>query len=89
MRVNVRVYPASVRTDVGGRYGTSDPPTLIVRVTAPAIDGRANAAVIRAIARAFAVKGSEVSLIAGSSNRNKVVEVKRGDLATLTALLSS
>jgi hypothetical protein len=88
MRVNLRVYPASVRTEVGGRYGTSEPPSLIVRVTAPAVDGRANAAVVEAMAQAFALKRSEVTLVTGSSNRNKVVELRRGDLATLTALLT-
>jgi uncharacterized protein (TIGR00251 family) len=88
MRVNLRVYPASVRTEVGGRYGTSEPPRLIVRVTAPAVDGRANAAVVEAMAQAFALKRSEVTLVTGSSNRNKVVELRRGDLATLTALLT-
>jgi uncharacterized protein len=56
MRVNVRVYPGARRTTVGGRYGTSEPPILIVRVGAPATGGRANAAVIDAMAIAFAVK---------------------------------
>jgi hypothetical protein len=85
--VNVRVYPAARRTRVGGRYGTTDPPVLIVRVNAPATDGRANAAVIEAMALAFAVKPREVALVAGDSSRNKIVSVTGGDPATLSALL--
>jgi uncharacterized protein (TIGR00251 family) len=87
MRVNVRVYPAARRTIVGGRYGTADPPVLIVRVNAPAVDGRANAAVIAAMADAFAVKPREIELVAGGSNRNKIIEVPGADAATLAALL--
>jgi hypothetical protein len=85
--MNVRVHPAARRTKVGGRYGTSEPPVLIVRVNAPATDGRANAAVIEALALAFAVKPREVHLVAGQSSRNKVVEVAGADPTTLTALL--
>jgi uncharacterized protein len=85
--VNLRVYAAARRTQVGGRYGTGDPPVLIVRVNAPAIDGRANAAVLKAMARAFAVRPREVHLVAGDSSRNKIIEVAGADPAALTALL--
>jgi uncharacterized protein YggU (UPF0235/DUF167 family) len=88
VRVNVRVYPAAHKTKVGGRYGSGDPPVLIVRVTAPAVDGRANAALIEAMAVAFAVKPKEVSLIVGGSSRSKVLSVEGADPATLAALLN-
>jgi uncharacterized protein (TIGR00251 family) len=87
VRVNVRVYPAARRTTVGGRYGTSEPPVLIVRVGAPATDGRANAAVVEAMAIAFAVKPREVNLITGESSRNKTVEIAGADSAVLAELL--
>jgi uncharacterized protein YggU (UPF0235/DUF167 family) len=88
MRVSVRVAPGSSRTEVGGRYGTTDPPVLIVRVHAPAVDGKANVAVTEAVAIAFEVKRSAVRLIAGRASRNKVIEVRGGDPATLTSLLT-
>jgi uncharacterized protein len=87
MRVSVRVYPGSRRTGVGGRYGTSKPPVLVVRVTAPAIDGRATIAVIEALATAFRVNRNNVSVVAGNSSRNKIVEVLDADPAVLASLL--
>jgi uncharacterized protein YggU (UPF0235/DUF167 family) len=87
MRVNVRVYPAAGRTEVGGRYGTKDPPVLIVRVHARAVDGRANKAVIEAVALAFGVTRRGVDLIAGRSSRNKALEVTGADQAALAFLL--
>jgi hypothetical protein len=37
MRIVVRVYPGAPATKVGGRYGDSEPPVLIVRVAAHAV----------------------------------------------------
>jgi uncharacterized protein len=88
MPVHVRVIPASSRTEVGGRYGASDPPTLVVRVTAPAVDGRANVAAVEALADAFAVKEILVTLTAAHSSRNKVFETIGGDRAVLADLLA-
>ena len=49
MRLTVRVHPGARGDEVGGRYGTGEPPVLIVRVAAPARDGQANE---RLVARA-------------------------------------
>jgi uncharacterized protein (TIGR00251 family) len=87
MRVNVRVYPAAARTEVGGRYGTADPPVLIVRVKAPAVDGRANLAVIEVVAKAFGVRRREVDIVSGRASRTKTVEVTGADPAVLALLL--
>jgi uncharacterized protein len=88
MRVSVRVSPGSSHTEVGGRYGTTDPPVLIVRVQAPAVDGKANVAVERALASAFEVQRSAVRLLAGRAGRTKVIEVDGADPKRLHALLT-
>jgi uncharacterized protein (TIGR00251 family) len=75
MRVVVRVTPGASRTRVGGRYGDSDPPVLTVRVTAPAVDGKANAATIQALAAAFGVPRQSVRIVAGERTRIKTIEV--------------
>jgi uncharacterized protein len=71
MRVAVRVKPGSSRTLVGGDHDG----TLVVRVTARAVDGKATEAVLRALADALGVRRSEVSLVSGASSRTKVVDV--------------
>jgi len=89
LRVVVRVRPGSSRTSVGGRHGEAEPPVLLVRVTAPPVDGRANAAVCRALADAFGVRTSAVSLVSGAAARTKVLEIAGGDPVRLRALLRS
>jgi uncharacterized protein (TIGR00251 family) len=73
----IRVKPGASRTRVGGSYG--DPPALVVAVNAPAVDGRANDAVLRALADALGVRGSDVQIIGGHASRSKVVRVE-GDV---------
>jgi uncharacterized protein YggU (UPF0235/DUF167 family) len=87
MRIVVRVYPGAPATKVGGRYGDSEPPVLIVRVAARAVDGKANIATVRAIADALDVRRSHVRIVAGQRARTKVVEVESANLNLVAALL--
>ena len=84
MRVTVRVRPGSARPGVGGQHDGA----LVVRVSAPAVDGRATEAALRAIAAAFGVRRRAVTLIAGAASRTKIVEVAGADPVDLDRLLS-
>jgi uncharacterized protein YggU (UPF0235/DUF167 family) len=48
---------------------------LKLRVTAPPVDGAANAAVARLLARALGVSPSSISVVKGRQAREKIVEV--------------
>jgi uncharacterized protein len=48
---------------------------LIVRVMAPPVDGRANDAVCRLLARARGVRASDVTMLRGERTRDKVVAI--------------
>jgi uncharacterized protein YggU (UPF0235/DUF167 family) len=71
VRVAIRVRPGASRTRVGGRYGDR----LVVAVGARAVDGAATQAALAALARALGVRRRDVSLVAGATSRDKVVEV--------------
>ena len=70
--IRVRVVPRAKRNELAGERAGA----LLVRVTAPPVDGKANAAVCRLIARAAGVPQSRVSVVRGASARDKVVRVE-------------
>ena len=83
MTVDVQVVPRASRVAVGPAVGDR----LRVAVTAPPVDGAANAAVIDALARAFGVRRAAVRIVRGETGRRKTVDIEGGDPATLQALL--
>jgi uncharacterized protein YggU (UPF0235/DUF167 family) len=88
MRLTVRVKPGSSRTAVGGRFGAAEPPVLLVAVAAPAADGRANEALLAALAAAFGLRRSAVRLVSGATSRTKVVDAHGADPRVLGTLLT-
>ncbi|HET9139364.1 DUF167 domain-containing protein [Actinophytocola sp.] len=74
-RFAVRVRPGAGRTTVGGRWPAATGDALIVVVSAPAVDGRANEAVRRALAEAFGVRRAQVAIVRGERSRDKLIAV--------------
>lgn len=92
MRIRIRVQPGARRTAVGGRWdGPADAPgpALVVAVSAPAVDGRANAAVCAALAGALGIRARQVRIVRGLRSRDKSVEIDDAppDLADRLAAL--
>ncbi len=71
MRFAIRVKPGAKKNAVGGRHGDA----LVVAVTAPPVEGKANEAVRKALATAFGVRRQDVVIVAGEKGRDKVVEL--------------
>lgn len=67
---------------MGGRHG--DDNVLVVAVTARAVDGKATEAALRAVAEAFGVRRGNVTLVTGTTSRDKLLEID-GDAAGLAA----
>lgn len=88
VRLTVRVHPGARTDEVGGRYGTDEPPVLIVRIAAPARGGRANQRLVRVLASALGVPPRAVTIVAGARGRTKVVEVSGADPAVGDRLLA-
>jgi uncharacterized protein len=80
--LEIRVRPNSSRNKVGGSAG--DPPRLVVAVQAPAVDGKANAAVIKELANAFNLRARDFTIVYGELGRDKRLLVN-GDTELLQA----
>jgi uncharacterized protein (TIGR00251 family) len=73
MKIKVKVKPNS-KTEELSREGDS----FIVNVKEPPKEGKANQAVIKLLAEHFGVPQSQVRILNGLKNRNKVIEVVEG-----------
>jgi uncharacterized protein YggU (UPF0235/DUF167 family) len=58
---------------------------LRARVAAPAVEGAANAALVRLLAEALEIPRSRIRIAAGAGSRRKLLEVDGLDAATLAA----
>ena len=67
--LEIRVRPNASRNKVGGTAG--DPPRLVVAVQAPAVDGKANVAVIKELASAFGLRVRDFTIVHGELSRDK------------------
>lgn len=79
---DVLVQPRASRVKLGPVHDNR----LKVAVTAPPVDGEANAAVIDAIAKALGVARGAVEVVAGASSRRKTVRVAGVTRAAVEAL---
>lgn len=71
MKFTVRVTPNAKRDEVlGWKDGV-----LRVKVNAPPVDGKANAALINLLAEALNISTSAITIIAGVAARSKVIEL--------------
>lgn len=84
VRLRVRLTPRAGRDEVTLLSDGS----LAVRVTAPPVDGRANAALERAVARALGIAPSRVTLVRGARSREKTLLVDGLDEQGVRARLS-
>ena len=71
-RLRIRVSPGARRTELVGRQGEA----WKVRVAAPPERGRANDAVLKLLAERLRISPAELTLVAGRSGRDKVVELR-------------
>jgi uncharacterized protein (TIGR00251 family) len=82
-QLRIRLQPRARRDEVvGEREGA-----VLVRVTAPPVDGKANEALCRLIAKKAGVAPSRVRVIRGHTARDKTLDVEGVDIAALRAAI--
>jgi uncharacterized protein len=75
MLVRVRVRPGASRTAVLGRAALADGLSLLVAVSAPPEDGKANAALIQLLAKTWRVPKTSITVTSGVTARTKMLHV--------------
>jgi uncharacterized protein (TIGR00251 family) len=77
----VKVHPRAKKNAITGQVGEA----LKLSITAPPVDGKANAACIDFFAKLLRVPHASVTIASGHSSRNKVVHVSRMSAAEVKA----
>jgi uncharacterized protein (TIGR00251 family) len=68
----VRAQPGAKKTGIVGVYGEGAEARLKIAVQAPAVEGRANSALVEFLAEVFGVGKRDVELVSGELSRSKV-----------------
>ena len=71
VRLSVRVQPRAARNEIAGAYGDG----IKVRLVAPPVEGAANDALVKFLARALDIPANAITIVAGASSRSKIVQL--------------
>ena len=86
-RVSLKVTPGAGRDDVRGiEVDAADRPYLAVRVSAPPEAGKANAALIRLLARRWRIARRDLAVVSGAASRRKVLQIQGAPDALIARL---
>ena len=69
--LTLHIQPGAKKTEVAGQYGDA----LKIRLAAPPVDGKANAALLGFVAERLGLAKSALIIKSGQTSRRKVLEV--------------
>ena len=72
MKINITIKPNSKK---GPEITTQSDGSLIIYVREIAVEGKANEALIRLLAKHFEVAKTRISIVSGHTSRSKVIEI--------------
>ena len=73
MELEVKVTPSAQKNTI---HKNQDGTGLKVYLTAPALDGKANKALIEVLAEYYQVRKSQIEIIKGLKSRHKIIIIK-------------
>jgi len=82
LTLTVHVQPNAKTSALAGRHGDA----LKIRLAAPAVEGRANAALIDFLHQWFNLPAANITIKHGARGRRKTVEIVNPDPRTITLL---
>ena len=71
----VRVVPRASKSEIVGAFDGA----LKVRLSAPPVDGAANAELVKVLAKHFGVARSDVVIVGGQTSKTKQVKIPAGE----------
>ena len=71
--INIRVLPRSSCNEVAGKMSNG---TLKVKLTTPPINGEANKALLKLLAKHFNIPKSKIKIAKGLTNKNKIIQIE-------------
>jgi uncharacterized protein (TIGR00251 family) len=69
--LTLHIQPGARKTEIAGLHGDA----LKIRLAAPPVDGKANAALIGFVAERLGLPKSAVRLVSGQTSRRKILEI--------------
>jgi uncharacterized protein (TIGR00251 family) len=84
-RLKLRIVPNAKRSELAGTHGDA----IKLKIAAPAIEGRANEALVEFLAEKLGVPQRNIALVSGAKSRDKLVEIDGMSEADARALLAS
>ncbi|HET7502965.1 MAG TPA: DUF167 domain-containing protein [Kofleriaceae bacterium] len=82
--LDILVQPRASRAKIGPMHDGR----LKISVTAPPVDGEANAAVIELVARRLGIPRGDVMVVAGASSRRKTLQIANVTARQIEELLA-
>ena len=70
-RLKLRIVPNAKRNEVTGEHGDA----VKIKIAAPAIEGKANEALLEFLAEKLGLHRRNLTLIAGEKSRDKLIEI--------------
>jgi uncharacterized protein (TIGR00251 family) len=80
--LSLHIQPGAKKSEAAGLYGEA----LKIRLAAPPVDGKANAALLDFVAKRLELPRRAVRLHSGQASRRKVVRVEGADAERLACL---
>jgi len=89
LRLAVKLVPGAARQRIAGCVSApGGSSALKIAVGAPAVDGKANAALVRLLAEALGVAKGTITVVAGGTQRRKLLHIA-GDPGSLAQRLAA
>lgn len=86
VRIKVRLTPRASRDEIAG-FRDGDGDALLIRVTAPPTENKANQGLCKLVAKQLGVAKGRVAVVGGAKSRDKILEVQGISVAEASAAL--